>query len=182
MADETTKPIVHRRKQALAAEIVKKARLTGVFKLRSGQTSNVYFDKYKFESDPALLMEIAELMAPLIPQDTQVLAALEMGGIPIGTALSLKTGLPITFVRKKAKDYGTEKIAEGAEVKGRKVVIIEDVITTGGQVFLSLKDLQSLGAQVEHVLCVIDRGENSVTKMKEAGLELKSLLLKADLE
>lgn len=121
-------------------------------------------------------------MAPLIPYDTEVLAALEMGGIPIGTALSLKTGLPITFVRKKAKDYGTEKIAEGAEIQGKKVCIIEDVITTGGQVFLSQKDLQSLGALVGHVLCVIDRGENSVTKMKEAGLELRSLLLKADLD
>lgn len=170
------------RKQTLATEIVKKARLSGHFKLRSGQTSNVYFDKYKFESDPTLLAEIADLMAPLIPKDTQVLAALEMGGIPIGTALSLKTGLPITFVRKKAKEYGTEKIAEGADIQGRKVCMIEDVITTGGQVFLSLKDLQGLGANVTHVLCVIDRGENSNAKMKEAGLELKSLLLKSDLE
>jgi orotate phosphoribosyltransferase len=182
MADISTNQITQARKQALASEIVKKARLSGVFKLRSGQTSNVYFDKYKFESDPKLLLQIAEMMAPLIPQGTEVLAALEMGGIPIGTALSLKTGLPITFVRKKAKDYGTEKIAEGAEIHGKKVCIIEDVITTGGQVFLSLKDLQSLGAQVEYVLCVIDRGENSAAKMKEAGLELRSLLLKADLD
>lgn len=168
-------------KQELAQKIYKVAHLTGEFKLRSGQTSHEYFDKYRFESDPKLLIEIANQMAPLVPKGTELLAGLEVGGIPIATALSLVIGIPMVFVRKKAKDYGTCKFAEGAEVQGKKVCIIEDVITTGGQVFLSVEDLKSLGAQVENVLCVIDRGENSKSKMREKGLNLHPLFTKQEL-
>ena len=82
------------------------SRLTGTFKLRSGQVSNQYFDKYLFESNPALL-EIAKQLKELIPPETEVLAGLEMGGIPVATALSLQTGIPVVFVRKEAKKYGT---------------------------------------------------------------------------
>src|SRR3972149_3310485 len=103
-------------RKELAKKIYQASHLTGTFKLRSGQISNEYFDKYLFESDPALLKEIANGMAKLIPEGTEVLAGLEMGGIPLATALSLKTGLPATSVRKQAKDYGTAKLAEGAEV------------------------------------------------------------------
>jgi orotate phosphoribosyltransferase len=164
----------------LAKNIYDIAHLTGEFKLRSGQISNEYFDKYRFESQPHLLNEIAEQMKLLIPKDIEALAALEMGGIPIATALSLKTGLPCVFVRKSAKDYGTCKFAEGIEIKNKKLCIIEDVVTTGGQVFLSATDLKSTGATVEHVLCVIDRGENSKAKMLDKGLKLQSLFTRAD--
>lgn len=164
----------------LAQEIFKIAHLTGEFKLRSGQISNEYFDKYRFESQPKLLNAIAEQMIPFIPKDIDAFAALEMGGIPIATALSLKTGKPCVFIRKKAKDYGTCKFAEGLEIKGKKLCIIEDVITTGGQVFLSTEDLRGAGALVENVLCVIDRGENSKAKMSEKGLNLLPLFQKKD--
>ncbi len=69
---------------------------------------------------PTLLASIAEALAPLVPADTEVLAGLEMGGIPIATALSLHTGLPAAFVRKEAKKYGTARLAEGAEIAGRR--------------------------------------------------------------
>jgi orotate phosphoribosyltransferase len=164
----------------LAKKIHEIAYLKGEFKLRSGQISNEYFDKYRFESQPTLLNEIADQMKSLIPHGIEALAALEMGGIPIATALSLKTGLPCVFVRKSAKDYGTCKFAEGIEIANKKLCIIEDVVTTGGQVFLSATDLKSVGAKVEHVLCVIDRGENSQAKMLEKGLNLKSLFIKSD--
>ena len=160
----------------LAKKIYQISYLQGKFKLRSGTTSQEYFDKYRFESQPALLAAIAEHLAPFIPKDTEVLAGLELGGVPIATALSLKTGLPVTFVRKKAKDYGTCQFAEGLEVKNRKVCIIEDVITTGGQVLLSTKDLRSLGAHVENVLCVIYRGkEKQEPALIELGLNMVPL-------
>src|SRR5690349_11458711 len=104
--------------------------LRGEFKLRSGQTSTEYFDKYRFEAEPTLLKAIAEQLAPKIPAGTEILAGLEMGGIPVATALSLQTGIPALFVRKKAKDYGTCQFAEGRDFKGKKVCIIEDVVTT----------------------------------------------------
>ena len=169
-------------RKTLAEKIYKIAYLTGTFKLRSGQTSNEYFDKYRFEAQPEILKEIANQLAPLIPAGTEVLAGLEMGGIPIATALSPKTGLPCTFVRKKAKDYGTCLFAEGSDVKGKQVCIIEDVITTGGQVVLSTKDLRSLGAEVENVICVIYRGAGEEPSLKEINLKMTPLFTMAELK
>lgn len=168
-------------RQELAKKIYEVAHLTGEFKLRSGQISNEYFDKYRFEARPDLLREIAKQMAPLIPPGTEVLAGLEMGGIPIATALSLETGLPCAFVRKEAKDYGTCLFAEGADVKGKNVCVVEDVVTTGGQVVISTKDLRSVGAIINHVLCVIHRGPTfPEPKLTEVGLTLSPLFKKSD--
>lgn len=168
-------------KNELAKKIYDIAHLTGEFKLRSGQVSNEYFDKYRFEAQPLLLKEIAKQMAPLIPKGTEVLAGLEMGGIPIATALSLETGIPCVFVRKEAKEYGTCKFAEGLEIKDKNVCVIEDVVTTGGQVVLSTVDLRSIGAKVSHVLCVIHRGPVfPEPKLTEVGLTLTPLFMKSD--
>jgi orotate phosphoribosyltransferase len=156
-------------KLELAKKVFKISHLTGTFKLRSGLVSNEYFDKYRFESNPEILHEIAKQLASLIPPETEILAALEMGGIPIGTALSIVTGKPIVFVRKKPKDYGTCKFAEGIDIKNKNLCIIEDVITTGGQVVLSAQDLRQDGAIINNVLCVIDRGSESKKKLAEGG-------------
>lgn len=169
-------------KSDLAKKIYDICHLTGTFQLRSGTTSHEYFDKYRFESQPDLLREIARQMAPLIPADTQALAGLEMGGIPIATALSLQTGIPCAFVRKTAKDYGTCQFAEGLEVKGKKVCLIEDVITTGGQVILSAHDLRKIGAQISTVLCVIHRGTGKESKLEEIDLKMKALMTLQDLK
>ena len=166
----------------LADEINTVARLTGTFTLRSGQIATEYFDKYRFEAQPALLARIAAAMAPLIPEGTEVLAGLEMGGIPIATALSLHTGIPAAFVRKQAKQYGTARLAEGSDIEGRRVTVVEDVITTGGQVVLSTNDLRGLGATVDHVLCVIDRSTDKAAALAAEGLTLHALLTRAQLD
>ena len=87
----------------LAREVDARCRLLGSFTLRSGQVSNEYFDKYLFESDPALLRRVTEAMAELIPADTELLGGLELGGVPLATVLSQMTGIPALFVRKQAK-------------------------------------------------------------------------------
>ncbi len=168
--------------ELLADDINAVARLTGTFTLRSGQIATEYFDKYRFEAQPALLARIAEALAPMIPAGTEVLAGLEMGGIPIATALSLHTGLPAAFVRKEAKKYGTARLAEGTDIVGRRVCVVEDVITTGGQVVISTGDLRGLGAVVEHVLCVIDRSPDGGAALREAGLTMHALLTRAQLD
>ena len=91
---------------ALASDINKISRITGKFRLRSGTLATEYFDKYRFESDPKLLGRIADAMIQLIPPGTEILAGMELGGVPIATAMSLKCGLPVVFVRKQAKEYG----------------------------------------------------------------------------
>jgi orotate phosphoribosyltransferase len=167
---------------ALARRVYETAHLTGTFTLRSGQVSSEYFDKYLFEADPALLREVAEHLGPLVPGGVDALAGLELGGIPIVTMLSQVTGLPALFVRKEAKDYGTCRLAEGGEVAGRRLVVVEDVVTTGGQVLQSCADLRERGAIVDTVLCVIDREAGGVEAFAQEGLELRSLFTKTVLD
>lgn len=166
----------------LARRVSDRCLLTGEFTLRSGQTATTYFDKYLFEGDPAILRDVAELMVPLVPSDVEVLAGLELGGVPVATALSLATGLPTAFVRKAPKTYGTAKLAEGTDIDGRRVLVVEDVITTGGQVLASTNDLRSRGALVTDVLCVIDRSESNHERLNEASLNVSALFTRSNLE
>jgi len=159
-------------KNELAKEIFNIAHITGEFLLRSGKISNEYFDKYKFESDPTLLNAIASQMLELVPGDTNILAGLEMGGIPLSSAISLKNNIPSIFVRKKAKEYGTRKLAEGTDFACKKVCIIEDVVTTGGQIIESANELRKLGAEIDSVLCVIVREEKAFENLSAANLNL----------
>lgn len=156
--------------------------LFGEFRLRSGKISDRYFDKYRFESDPELLREVAARMARLLPESVERLAGLEMGGIPLATALSLHTGLPSLFVRKKAKDYGTCHLAEGGFRPGERLAVIEDVITTAGQVVESSNALRALGLDVVKVICVVDRQQGGTEKLAEAGYSLASVYTLADIE
>ena len=143
----------------LALDVNAASRLSGKFKLRSGQMSEEYFDKYRFESDPELLRRVARRMLPLIPQGAEILAGLELGGVPIATAMSLECGLATVFVRKKAKEYGTCQAVEGGEIGGRQVVIVEDVVTTGGAVIDAAALIHAAGGIVVAVVCAIWRGE-----------------------
>lgn len=141
----------------LARDINTAARLRGTFRLRSGTTSTEYFDKYRFESEPVLLARVARAMVRLIPPGTQVLAGLELGGVPLATALSLQCGLPAVFVRKTAKEYGTCQAIEGRDVRGSSVVIVEDVISTGGAVIQAAAMLREAGATLSGAICAIWR-------------------------
>jgi orotate phosphoribosyltransferase len=166
----------------LAARVYAASHLTGTFVLRSGRKADHYFDKYRFESDPALLGDIIAALVPLVPPEVDGLAGLELGGVPLATMLSSVTGLPAYFVRKEPKRYGTEKVCEGGDVEGRRLLIIEDVVTTGGQMVLSVQDLRGEGAIVEHALCVIDREGGGAGVVLAEGIELRALFTMRDLE
>jgi len=169
-------------RQALARRIYERSHITGEFLLRSGVKSNEYFDKYLFESDPRLLKAIAEALVPLVPPGMDALAGLEMGGIPIATMLSQLTGLPMLSVRKKAKDYGTCKIAEGGQVKGRNLLIVEDVVTSGGAILDAAKALRAEGALLAHVVCVIDRESGGPANLAKIDLALRPLFTMTELK
>ncbi|MGZ4445594.1 MAG: orotate phosphoribosyltransferase [Nocardioides sp.] len=168
--------------ETLAADIDACCRLTGTFTLRSGQVASEYFDKYLFESQPALLARVARQVVDLLPEDTDLLGGLELGGIPIATMVSSLTGTPALFVRKKAKEYGTCKLAEGPDVAGRRVTIVEDVITTGGAVRDATRALREAGAVVEVVVCAIDRSPAGENPLADVGLEVRAVLTKAELD
>jgi len=169
-------------KTELARLIYETAHITGEFTLRSGAKSNEYFDKYLFEANPELLKHIAVAMAPSVPPGIDALAGLEMGGIPLATMLSQLTGLPLLFVRKKAKDYGTCKIAEGGQVKGRKLLIVEDVVTSGGAILDAAKALRDEGAILGPVICVIDRESGGAANLAKVELQLKPLFTMTELK
>jgi orotate phosphoribosyltransferase len=166
----------------LARKIYELSHITGKFQLRSGQISNEYFDKYLFEGQPEVLHAIAEQMRNLIPEGVEGLAGLEMGGIPVVTMLSQMSGIPALFVRKKAKAYGTCKLAEGGQLSGRKLLIVEDVVTSGGQIFLSAAELRKREAVVEDVLCVIDRESGGLEMLAKNGLHLHSLFRMSEIK
>jgi orotate phosphoribosyltransferase len=166
----------------LARRIYTAAHLTGTFTLRSGVVSNEYFDKYRFESDPPLLADIARASVALVPDGIDALAGLELGGVPIATMLSQLTGLPVVFVRKQAKTYGTCKIAEGVEIDGLRLCIVEDVVTSGGAILDAAVELRSRGAKLGPVTCVIDRESGGREKLAAAELELRALYTMSELK
>jgi orotate phosphoribosyltransferase len=166
----------------LARDIDALCRLTGEFTLRSGQVSGEYFDKYLFEADPALLARVVARMEPLLPSGTELLGGLEMGGIPIATVLSARTGLPALFVRKEAKTYGTCKLAEGPDVAGKQVTLVEDVITTGGAVRDATRALREHSATVTDVVCAIDRSPAGENPLADVGLTVHPVLTKGELD
>lgn len=156
--------------------------LTGEFKLRSGLASSFYWDKYRFESDPVLLGAVIVELGKLLPSSFDRLAGLELGGVPLATGLSLRTGKPCLFVRKEAKTYGTCNLVEGGFDPGETAVVIEDVITTAGQVCASVQQMRELELVVENALCVIDRQQGGAEKLLEIGCSLRSVFTLDELE
>lgn len=169
-------------KAELARRIKATSFLIGEFTLRSGKTSSFYWDKYRFESDPLLLEAVVDELWKRLPLSFDKLAGLEMGGIPLATLLSQKTGKPCVFVRKVAKTYGTCNLVEGGFKPGETAVVVEDVITAAGQVCASVKQMRELGLEVKQVICVIDREQGGRENLKDIGCSLASVFTSGELE
>lgn len=165
----------------LAQRIAETALLRGTFTLRSGRTSSFYLDKYLFSTQPAILRELGAMFAARVPPGTVRLAGAELGGIPLVCATSLDCGLPCVFVRNAKKDYGTAKQLEGVIAKGDRMVLVEDVATTGGQALEAVKVLRHAGADVTHVLATIDRLEGARENVEREGLVFDALFTVRDL-
>jgi len=155
--------------------------LTGRFKLRSGKTSAFYLDKYRFESDPVLLSAVIDELEKLLPKSFDKIAGLELGGIPLATGLSLKIGKKCLYVRKAPKRYGTCNLVEGGFNPEERVAVVEDVVTTAGQVCKSVEQMRELGLIVQHVICVIDRQQGGREKLADIGCSLASVLTLGEL-
>jgi orotate phosphoribosyltransferase len=174
-------PLLNERKE-LGRALVKASYLKGDFVLRSGRRSNRYFDKFRFETDPALLRSLGQHLAALVPKETQRLAAPELGAVLLGGAVSMETGLPLLLVRKEPKGYGTSKQIEGIFEHGDRITVIEDVVTTGGDSLRSAQVLRDAGADVIHLIVVLDRGEGGEDNIRDAGIPYTPLFRIQDLE
>jgi orotate phosphoribosyltransferase len=169
-------------REGLARDLVRASYLKGDFVLRSGKRSDRYFDKFLFETEPALLKRLGEQLAELVPKDTQRLAAPELGAVLLGGAVSMETGLPLLLVRKEPKGYGTAKQIEGRYAAGERVTVIEDVVTTGGDSLRSVQVLRDAGLDVIHLVVVLDRGEGGEQNIREARIPYSPLFSIQDLE
>lgn len=168
-------------REQLAKRIADVALLRGEFTLRSGRKSNYYLDKYRFETVPDVLQALGQMFAERIGPHVQRIAGAELGAVPLAAAASMASGKPCLFVRNSKKDYGTAKQIEGILNVGDVVVIVEDVLTTGGQVLEVAKGLQDAGAKIDKIVGVIDRMEGAREAIEKAGFKFESLFTTKDL-
>jgi len=164
----------------LARRIKAAAYLEGDFVLRSGRRSKYYLDKYLFEADPEILAELGRRFAAHA-SDADRIAGAELGGVALAAAASLASGKPFVIVRSTRKDHGTAKLLEGRLKEGEKVLLVEDIATTGGQVLEAARVLADAGAVVTKIVCTIDRMEGAREKIVSAGYRFEALLSTKDL-
>lgn len=148
--------------------------LRGSFTLRSGDVSSYYIDKYRFQARPQLLRRVAAALVELLPAETQRLAGVELGAVPLVTAVALESGIPFVIVRKGSKDYGTEKLIEGEPLAGAAVTLIEDIWTTGGASLEAAAKIAPAGGRLLKIVAVLDRG-GGIDRIRSAGYNAQAL-------
>jgi len=158
----------------LASRLLAASELHGDFVLSSGRRSSVYFDKFRFLTDPDLLKETAHAVASALPAGITHLAAPEGAATLLVAAVALEAGLPIAVVRKEPKTYGTMSQVEGRVPQGARVALIEDVSTTGHQVRRAAEALEQTGCTIEVIVLAIDRG--GAQHLREAGYRVTSVV------
>ncbi|MFJ9523383.1 orotate phosphoribosyltransferase [Kitasatospora sp. NPDC101801] len=165
----------------LAARLAETACVNAPFKLSDGAQLNAYFDEYRLAADPVLLHDVANAMAALVPDNAQVLAGIELGGVPLVVALSAATGLPAVFLRRQPKRYGSRQQIEGTTIDGRRTVLVDDVVRSGGQLLTMARTLRIAGAPVTHALCVLERPLGGRRLLADQQVTLHSLFSETDL-
>lgn len=168
-------------RSSLAADIVAAAYLEGDFVLSSGARSSFYFDKYLFETKPWILGRVATGLASLLPPGLDRIAGPELGAVALASAVSLETQLPFVIVRKRVKGYGTDRAVEGELHRGERVVVVEDIVSTGREAIRAAERLREAGVHVEAIVAVIDREQGGARNVEDAGFRLVSLFRREEL-
>lgn len=167
-------------KAELARRVKEESYLEGDFVLRSGKRSKYYMDKYLFSSQPDILAELGRRFAEYA-QDADLIAGPELGAVAIAASTSMASGKPFAIVRKAQKDYATSKLIEGPDVKGKRVLLVEDIGTTAGAALQAAKTLSEAGAIITRIVVTIDRKQGARENVVAAGYEFDAILTKEDL-
>ena len=163
--------------QQLAAELFHLGAVKfGSFTLASGIQSPIYVDLRLLVSKPTLLARAAQAYAAILADiDCERIAGVPYAALPIGTAVAIAADKPLIYPRKEAKSHGLGKLIEGAWQAGERVVVIEDLITSGGSTIETAEQLRAAGLVVEHVIVLIDREQGGVAKLAQAGIQAHSV-------
>lgn len=158
----------------------------GDFTLASGQKSNFYIDIKKASTDPKTLKIIADYIAGLIPtisddSNEMIIGGVELGGVPIATAVSLSTEKPLLIIRKATKEYGTKSRYVGDLNLTKEIILMEDVTTSGGSVKKAILALKEDGANIQKVITIVDRESGAADSLNEVGVELIPLVRSSEL-
>jgi orotate phosphoribosyltransferase len=162
----------------LGRRLLDAALLEGDFTLRSGKRSRWYLDKYRFETDPALLRELGERLAAAVEELEPGAARLggpALGAVALAASTAMASGLPFIIVRDEAKGYGTGNRIEGPHEAGELVCLVEDVVTSGGALCEAVEAVRAADLVVRHAVCVVDREEGGTDALARLGVRLASL-------
>jgi orotate phosphoribosyltransferase len=166
----------------LQKDLMRSAYIKGDFLLASGVRRDYYFDKYLFETRPAILRRLGRFLAEMVPRETDRLAAPALGAVALGTAVSLELGLPMVIVRPQADiEPDSPRVIEGGLYPGEHVTLIEDVVVTGSRASRALARLEAAGAQVGHLVAVLDCLEGARERFAARSVEYRPLFTTADL-
>ena len=151
--------------------------LEGDFTLSSGKKSNYSINIKKAITEPKILSTISKLISEKVANDDiDKVAGPALGAVPIATAVSLQSDLPLLMIRKEKKGYDTSKLIEWELVEGDNVIVVEDVSTTGGSLLKAIKAIQDNGGNVKRAFVVVDRQEGAIEEFKKEGIELEPLI------
>ena len=172
-------------KQQLTKRIKEVAFLTGEFTTRAGKKTDYYIDKYLFETQPDILDAIADQIITYLPDlnTFDCIGAPELGAVPLASVVSVKIKKPFVIVRKAGKEYGTQRLIEGTLKEGARVVLVEDVLTTGGAAIRAADVLvEEKKATIVKIIGVINRQEGAIENIKAKGWAVDWLITSDDLK
>jgi orotate phosphoribosyltransferase len=171
-------------REELLAGLRESSYLEGDFVLSSGRRSTYYLDKFRFETRPDLLRELGGQIAAAVAEhepEADRLAAPELGAVVLVASASLASERPFLIVRKHAKEHGTRNRVEGVFEPGESVCLVEDVVTSGGEVVKAVDALREAGLQCRTAVCVVDREEGGADALARHAVRLRPLFRASEL-
>lgn len=160
----------------------------GDFVLSSGKRSTYYINGKQVTLHPIGALTTGRLLLSLLPPDTQAVAGLTLGADPIVSAVSVISALenkpiPALIVRKQAKGHGTKAYIEGPSLPaGARVVVLEDVVTTGASAMKAVERLRDAGYSVNHIIALVDRQQGGAEFYQEKGLQFQAVFTISDIQ
>lgn len=164
----------------LQQAILASATVTGRYVRADGTELGRYFDPFRLSGDPALLQRAATAMCDLVAESASAVAAIALGGVPLATCVAGLLHKPLLIVRPQPKAYGTNAQVEGNACAGTEAVLVDDVVSSGSAILSARDALRSVGVRVHEAVCVLSRGSSGRELLRQHGVTLQSLFVRAD--